>query len=245
MQNDTYKTARIEEALSRTDYPGRGIIIGRSPDGSKAMTAYFIMGRSDNSKNRVFREEGDDVVIYPYDYSKVEDPSLIIYSPVRRYENSLIITNGDQTDTIYDHLALGKDFREALRTRAFEPDRPNWTPRISGILNFTDPDLKGEFTYEMSILKSVDSEGTGCARYFYEYPSVPGLGHFIHTYEQNGDPIPTFRGEPERVSMPEDLETFSRMVWESLDEGKKISMYATVIDLKTGVRESELINKNI
>ncbi len=245
MPNDTYKTASIEEALSRTDYPGRGIIIGKSPDGSRAMTAYFIMGRSDNSKNRVFREEGEDVVIYPYDYSKVEDPSLIIYSPVRRFGGSLIVTNGDQTDTIYDHLVKGQDFRAALRTREFEPDRPNWTPRISGILNFREPDLKGDFTYEMSILKSVDSEGTGCARYFYEYPSVAGLGHFIHTYEGNGEPIPTFRGEPERVSMPDDLGSFAKAVWESLDEDKKISMYACVIDLETGVRTSELINKNV
>ncbi len=245
MSNDTYTLSSIEEALSRTDYPGRGIIIGRSPDGSNAMTAYFIMGRSENSKNRVFREEGEDVVIYPYDYSKVEDPSLIIYSPVRRLGGRLIVTNGDQTDTIFDHLAGGGDFREALRTRTFEPDRPNWTPRISGILNFEGADLKGDFTYEMSILKSINAEGTGCARFFYEYPSVPGLGHFIHTYEENGEPIPTFRGEPERVLMPEDLESFAKAVWESLDEDKKISMYACVIDLGTGERTSELINKNV
>ena len=245
MSKDTYKKANIAEAMSRTVYPGRGIIIGKSADGTKAMAAYFIMGRSENSKNRVFREEGEDVVIYPFDYSKVEDPSLIIYSPVRRFENCLIVTNGDQTDTIYDHLAEGKDFRDALRTREFEPDRPNWTPRISGILEFTEKNLTGDFTYEMSILKSVDEEGTGCARYFYEYPSVAGLGHFIHTYEENGNPIPTFRGEPERLEMPGDLESFAKLVWENLDEDKKISMYAFTVDLKTGERTSVLINKNL
>ena len=245
MSSDTYKKAGIGEALSRTDYPGRGIIIGRSPDGTKAMLAYFIMGRSENSKNRVFREEGEDVVIYPFDYSKVEDPSLIIYAPVRRFGGRLIVTNGDQTDTIYDHLAQGNSFRDALRTRCFEPDRPNWTPRISGILNFEGAELKGDFTYEMSILKSVDEEGSACARYFYEYPSVAGLGHFIHTYEENGDPIPTFRGEPERLEMTDDFGSFADTVWESLDEDRRISMYACAIDLSTGERTAKLINKNL
>ena len=187
----------IGKLLNENTYPGRGIVIGKTPNGKKAVFAYFIMGRSENSRNRIFIENGDDVVIHPFDASKVEDPSLIIYSPIRKLGNKLIVTNGDQTDTVYDGLVVGKSFEEALRSRCFEPDAPNFTPRISGILDFADAD----FTYKMSILKSGDEKGSVCNRYTFEYNPINGLGHFIHTYNCDGNPIPTFTGEPERVAM--------------------------------------------
>ena len=198
------------------------------------------MGRSENSKNRVFKEEGDDVVIYPFDESKVEDPSLIIYSPVKKLDDKVIVTNGDQTDTIYDFVKEGKSFKEALATREFEPDGPNWTPRISAMLTFAD----GDFSYEMSILKSVDEEGSACARYTYSYPAVSGLGHFIHTYEHDGQPLPTFQGEPRRIIIPDDIEEFTSDIWDNLNEEKKISLYVRYIDLETGKAENKLITKN-
>ena len=237
-----YGKRTMDAILTGNDYQGRGIVIGRSADGSQAAIAYFIMGRSENSRNRIFTEEGDDVMIYPFDESKVEDPSLIIYAPLRVLDDKVIVTNGDQTDTIYDFVKDGKTFKEALETRCFEPDGPNWTPRISGMLTFDRE--KQDFSYEMSILKSIDSEGTDCARYTWSYPSKPGLGHFIHTYETNGNPLPTFQGEPRRVDVPDDPEEFAMSIWNSLNEDNRISLYVRYIDLETGEYESLLINKN-
>ncbi len=235
-----YQTNDIANLIKDNSYVGRGIIIGKSKDAKKAVFAYFIMGRSENSRNRVFTENGDEVTIYPFDASKVEDPSLIIYSPVRKFENSLIVTNGDQTDTIYDFIKDGKSFEEALETREFEPDKPNFTPRISGIMNFTGDD----FTYKMSILKSADAEGTECNRYTFSYKSLAGLGHFIHTYNCDGNPIPTFTGEPERVIIPDDIDEFTSNIWNNLNDDNKISLYVRYIDLKNGNIENRMINKN-
>ncbi len=228
------------ELLAPNTYPGRGIIIGKSEDGKSAVFAYFIMGRSENSRNRVFTEKDGAVYTEPHDYSKVSDPSLIIYSAIRSFENKLIVTNGDQTDTIYDFIAKGEDMRAALRTRDFEPDAPNFTPRISGVLTFD----KGDFTYEMSILKSADSVGSFTNRYFYEYTPIAGLGHFIHTYVCDGNPIPTFQGEPERVTVCSDIDKYTEAIWNSLNENNKISLYVRYINLESGKEESRLINKN-
>lgn len=235
-----YTSKSMGDTIRDNSYVGRGITVGKTADGKKAAIGYFIMGRSENSKNRVFKEEGDDVVIYPFDESKVEDPSLIIYSPVKKLDDKVIVTNGDQTDTIYDFVKEGKSFKEALATREFEPDGPNWTPRISAMLTFAD----GDFSYEMSILKSVDEEGSACARYTYSYPAVSGLGHFIHTYEHDGQPLPTFQGEPRRIIIPDDIEEFTSDIWDNLNEEKKISLYVRYIDLETGKAENKLINKN-
>lgn len=230
----------ISESLKNNTYPGRGIVIGKSQDGKKAVTAYFIMGRSENSRNRIFIEKEDESVItYPFDESKVEDPSLIIYSAIRKTGKKLIVTNGDQTDTIYDFLVQGQTFESALETRKFEPDGPNFTPRISGLLDFSDG-----FTYKMSILKSGDSEGSVCNRYTFNYTPVNGLGHFIHTYNCDGNPIPTFTGEPERVKIPDDIDVFCDTVWNSLNENNKISLYVRYIDIETGKTENRLVNKN-
>ncbi len=237
---DIYKINRIEDLLTGNPYPGRGIILGRSANGGKAVAAYFIMGRSANSRNRVFAERGGVLFTEPFDASKVEDPSLIIYAAVRRYENNLIVTNGDQTDTIYKALENGKCFNHALASREFEPDAPNFTPRISGMITFAD----GGFSYKMSILKSIDSEGKDCARYTFSYPSKPGLGHFIHTYVTDGNPIPTFQGEPERVEIPDDTDEFAERIWNSLDENNKISLYVSYTDPVTGETEKRIINKN-
>lgn len=230
---------KLENILAQNDYPGRGIVVGLSADGKKAMVAYFIMGRSANSQNRIFEKTDDGIIIYPFDPSKVEDPSLIIYSPVRAINGKLIVTNGDQTDTIYDFLANGKSFEEALLTRQFEPDCPNWTPRISAILN-----LEGEFSYKMSILKSADPQGSGCNRFTYSYAPVKGLGHFIHTYNGNGNPIPSFTGEPEWVELGNDFESFYNGVWSSLNKDNKVSMYAISIDLETKAQQTKIFNKN-
>ncbi len=235
-----YTSKSMGDTIRDNSYVGRGIAVGKTADGKKAAIGYFIMGRSENSKNRAFKEEGDDVVIYPFDESKVEDPSLIIYSPVKKLDDKVIVTNGDQTDTIYDFVKEGKSFKEALATREFEPDGPNWTPRISAMLTFAD----GDFSYEMSILKSVDEEGSACARYTYSYPAVSGLGHFIHTYEHDGQPLPTFQGEPRRIIIPDDIEEFTSDIWDNLNEEKKISLYVRYIDLETGKAENKLINKN-
>ena len=235
-----YNIDSIEKLLSENTYPGRGIVIGKTPDGKKATVAYFIMGRSENSRNRVFIENGDDVVIHPFDASKVEDPSLIIYSPIRKLDNNLIVTNGDQTDTVYDGLVAGKSFEEALRARCFEPDAPNFTPRISGMLTF---DGNG-FSYKMSILKSGDEIGSICNRYTFEYTPVDGLGHFIHTYNCDGNPIPTFTGEPERVKTVNDIDEYTALVWNSLNSNNKISLYVRYIDLESGNVENRMINKN-
>ena len=235
-----YKVNNIGELIADNPYVGRGIVIGKTEDGKKAATAYFIMGRSKNSRNRVFVKRDDALFTEPFDASLVEDPSLIIYAALRRYENKLIVTNGDQTDTIYEGLKAGKCFRGALKSRAFEPDAPNFTPRISGMLTFEE----GEFTYQMSILKSIDAEGSECARYTFDYPAMPGLGHFIHTYVTDGNPIPTFQGEPERVAIPDDIDELTNTLWNSLNDDNKISLYVVYTDLATGAQEERLINKN-
>ena len=237
---NVYEVKTMKERLEGNTYPGRGIVVGKSADGTKACAAYCIMGRSANSRNRVFTVKNDEVFTEPFDASKVEDPSLIIYAAVRQYENNLIVTNGNQTDTIYEGLAAGKSFSQALTAREFEPDAPNLTPRISGMLTFD----QGDFTYEMSILKSADAEGTGCNRFTYAYVPMNGVGHFLHTYVCDGNPIPTFQGEPERVAIPNDMESFAREIWESLDENNKISLYVRYVDLATGKVEEKLINKN-
>ena len=234
-----YEIKTIGERIRGNAYVGCGIVAGKTADGTRAAIAYFIMGRSENSRNRVFRENGEEVVIYPYDASKVEDPSLIIYSPVRRLENHLIVTNGDQTDTVYDFFKAGKTMKEALETRRFEPDAPNLTPRISAALCFAG----GDFTYEMSILKSADAAGTACNRYTFSYEPIAGLGHFIHTYVCDGNPIPTFQGEPERVAIPDEIDVFTADLWDNLNEQNRISLYVRYIDLATGKAESRMINK--
>lgn len=237
---NVYKIDFIEDLLKANAYPGRGIVIGKSEDARCAVFAYFIMGRSENSRNRVFVEKEKAIFTEPYDFSKVSDPSLIIYSAVRKIENKIIVTNGDQTDTIYDAIAAGGDMRSGLRTREFEPDAPNLTPRISGVLDFAD----GDFTYEMSILKSATPDGRACNRYFYEYAPVNGLGHFIHTYMEDGNPLPTFCGEPERVCIGHDIDEFANGIWSSLNSDNKISLYVKFIDLATGAEETRLFNKN-
>lgn len=235
-----YRINTPQELLKGNPYVGRGLVIGKTPDGKKAAAAYFIMGRSENSRNRIFVEQDGVVYTRPYDESKVRDPSLIIYAAVRSCENKLIVTNGDQTDTIYEGLRSGKSFNDSLKTRCFEPDAPNLTPRISGILNFAD----GDFDYELSILKSADAEGSGCSRYLFSYPALPGLGHFIHTYVTDGSPIPTFQGEPERMAITQDIDELASQIWENLDGDNKISLYVRYTDLTDGSMESRLINKN-
>ena len=234
-----YSIRNTADYLSGNEYPGRGVLLGKSPDG-KAVFAYFIMGRSENSRNRIFTEEGKDVIIHPFDASKVEDPSLIIYAPVRVVGNEVIVTNGDQTDTVRDHLKDGGNFYTALQTRCFEPDGPNWTPRISGILHLGAE----EFGYELSILKSRDAEGEACSRYYYTYTAKEGLGHLIHTYEENGNPIPTFQGEPRRMEVPADIDAFTRTIWENLNESNKISLYVRYMDPVTGEYASRMLNKH-
>ena len=229
----------MNERLTGNPYAGRGIVIGKSADGKKAVFAYFIMGRSENSRNRVFVEEGDGLKTQAFDESKVKDPSLIIYSPVKVVGKQIIVTNGDQTDTIEAALKAGKCFRHALKERTFEPDSPNFTPRISGILN-----LGGEFTYSLSILKCADGKGEKCNRFFYDYEPVNGLGHFIHTYVTDGDPLPSFEGEPEPVRIPNDIKAFAKEIWESLNENNKISLYCRAVDLASGSVENVLYNKN-
>ena len=235
-----YKCLSLSEILAANTYPGRGIVVGLSEDKKYAVSAYFIMGRSENSRNRVFIEEGDEVIIHPFDASKVEDPSLIIYSPIRKYENKLIVTNGDQTDTVYDGLVAGKSFSEALTARCFEPDAPNFTPRISAMLTFAD----SAFTYQMSILKSADAEGSACNRYTFAYAPIAGVGHFLHTYNCDGNPIPTFTGEPERIALRGDIDSLTKEIWENLNEQNKISLYVRFTDLATGKTENRMINKN-
>lgn len=235
-----YKINDIGELIRDNAYVGRGIVIGTTEDGKKAATAYFIMGRSENSRNRVFTEKDGEIKTEPFDASRVEDPSLIIYNAVRSSGDSLVVTNGDQTDTVCELMSRGKSFKESLETREFEPDKPNFTPRISGILNFEN----GGFSYEMSILKSIDESGSDCARYNFSYPSRAGLGHFIHTYVCDGDPIPTFQGEPERVKIPDSIDELTETLWSNLNENNKISLYVRYTELETGKFEQRLINKN-
>ncbi len=235
-----YKVNTINKLVKGNSYVGRGIIAGLSKDGKYAVSAYFIMGRSANSRNRIFEEDNGVVYTKPFDASKVEDPSLIIYAAIRQYENKLIVTNGDQTDTIYEGLKNGLCFNKALKSRQFEPDAPNLTPRISAMLVLD----KDDFSYKMSILKSADAEGTACNRYMFDYSPLPGVGHFIHTYVCDGNPIPTFQGEPERVQIPNNIDSFAKNIWESLDENNKISLYVRYVNLKTGKAKNVLINKN-
>lgn len=235
-----YAVNDIAELIRDNSYVGRGIVIGKSESGKKAVTAYFIMGRSANSRNRVFTQKNGELFTEPFDVSKVEDPSLIIYAAVRQFENKLIVTNGDQTDTIYEGLENGKCMKHSLKSREFEPDAPNFTPRISGVLTFEN----GDFDYEMSILKSADAQGTACNRYNFSYPSIAGLGHFIHTYVCDGNPIPTFQGEPERVAIPDDIDEFTDKLWNALNIDNKISLYVNYVDLETLERDERIINKN-
>ena len=236
---NVYEIGSLCEKLSTNAYPGRGIVLGVSPDGKNAVAAYFIMGRSVNSRNRVFSLEPDGIRTEAHDPSLMKDPHLIIYHPVREAGCGLIVTNGDQTDTIWEFLARGESWEAALRTRMFEDDGPNWTPRISGLQNTHDG------SYKMSILKAADPEGSACARFFYEYPAIAGLGHFIHTYVCDGNPvIPTFQGEPERVALENDIDSFTEMLWENLNENNKISLFVRYTDIATGDYEQRIINKH-
>ena len=236
---DIYKINSASRLIKGNPYVGRGIVAGCSPEG-RAVAAYFIMGRSANSRNRIFALKEGELFTEPFDASKVEDPSLIIYAALRSYENKLIVTNGDQTDTIVAGLKEGKSFSQALSTREFEPDAPNLTPRISAMLSFEE----GSFGYQMSILKSMDAQGSACCRYTFDYPALPGLGHFIHTYVTDGNPIPSFQGEPERVAIPGSIDEFTQELWEALDENNKISLYVRYTDVNSGEYEERLINKN-
>ena len=229
-----------EKLLAGNTYPGRGILLGKTPDGRKAVAAYFIMGRSANSRNRVFVEKNGEILTEPFDPAKVADPSLIIYAAVRSFENNLIVTNGNQTDTIYEGLAAGQSFEESLRSRCFEPDAPNFTPRISGMITFAD----GDCAFRMSILKSADAAGSACSRYTFEYPALPGLGYFLHTYVGDGNPIPTFQGEPERMAVADDIDEMTDRLWKALDADNKISLYVRYTDLKTGKTDARIINTN-
>ena len=237
---DIYKRNDIEELITGNPYVGRGIVSGLSENGRYAVAAYFIMGRSANSRNRVFTKKNGEIFTEPFDVSKVEDPSLIIYAALRKYENKLIFTNGDQTDTIYNGVKCGATFSGALATREFEPDKPNFTPRISCMMTLSEP-----LTYEMSILKSEDENGTDCCRFTFSYKAQKGLGHFIHTYVCDGNPIPSFTGEPERVAIENDIDGFTDKIWNSLNGDNKISLYVRYTDLKTGERKNRLVNKNV
>lgn len=235
------KMLSLEQELKENAYPGRGIVIGRTPDGKKAVTAYFIMGRSSNSRNRVFVEDGQGIRTEAFDPSKLEDPSLIIYAPVRVLGNKTIVTNGDQTDTIYDGMDRQLTFEQSLRCREFEPDAPNYTPRISGIMHVE----QGKYNYAMSILKSNNGNPDSCSRYMFAYENpVAGEGHFIHTYMHDGNPLPSFEGEPKLVDIPNDMEEFTNLVWESLNEENKVSLFVRYIDIATGEYETRIINKN-
>ncbi len=233
----------LQRELQNNAYPGRGIVIGRTPDGKYAVTAYFIMGRSVNSRNRIFVEEGEGIRTEAFDPSQLSDPSLIIYAPVRVLGRRTIVTNGDQTDTIYDGQTAGKSFEETLAAREFEPDAPNYTPRISGIMELAE----GAFSYKMSILKSADGDPSCCCRYTFSYDKpLAGEGRFIHTYQQDGDPLPGFEGEPTRVAVDgEDIDSFAKGIWESLDEENKVSLFVRYIEIETGRYESRIINKNV
>ena len=231
----------LEKELQGNSYPGRGIVIGRSADGTKAVTAYFIMGRSDNSRNRVFVEEGEGIRTQAFDPSKLTDPSLIIYAPVRVLGDTTIVTNGDQTDTVYDGLKAQMTFEQSLRSREFEPDSPNYTPRISGIMEVKD----ANYTYSMSILKSSNGNPENCCRYTFSYENpLAGEGHFIHTYKCDGNPLPSFEGEPKRVEIPDDMEAFTEMLWNSLNAENKVSLFVRYIDIATGKYDTKIINKN-
>lgn len=231
----------LAEELSSTTYPGRGIVIGKTPDGKKAAIAYFIMGRSENSRNRIFVKNGEGIRTEAFDPSKLEDPSLIIYAPVRVLGNKTIVTNGDQTDTIYDLMDKQYTFEQALRTREFEPDAPNYTPRISGVLHFDN----GSFNYAMSILKSNNGNPKACNRYTFAYENpVAGEAHFIHTYMGDGNPLPSFEGEPTLVDVPDNMDDFADLVWNNLNNDNKVSLFVRYINIEDGSYETKIINKN-
>lgn len=235
------KMISIENELKENSYPGRGIIIGKSQDGTKAVTAYFIMGRSSNSRNRVFVEDGEGIRTQAFDPSKLEDPSLIIYAPVRVLGNKTIVTNGDQTDTVYDLMKEGKTFEESLRTREFEPDGPNYTPRISGLMEIEN----GKYDFWMSILKSANGDPQACNRYTYSFENcIAGEGRFIHTYMCDGNPLPSFEGEPKRIAIEGSIDEFADMLWTNLNEDNKVSLFVRYIDIATGEYETRIINKN-
>ena len=235
---NVYEIGNLAEKLANNTYPGRGIVLGVTPDGKKSVAAYFIMGRSVNSRNRIFALEPDGIRTEAHDPSLMKDPHLIIYHPVRTLGNGLIVTNGDQTDTVWEFAMRGESWEAALRTRCFEDDGPNWTPRISGL-------LAGDGSYKMSILKAADPEGKACARFFWEYPATAGLGHFLHTYVCDGNPvIPTFQGEPERVAIEGDIDSFTDMLWNNLNEANKISLFVRYTDIETGTYEQRIINKH-
>ena len=231
----------LESALSATSYPGRGIVLGRSADGSKAVAAYFIMGRSENSRNRVFVKDGDGIRTQAFDPSKLTDPSLIIYAPVRVLGNKTIVTNGDQTDTIYEGMDKQQTFEQSLRCREFEPDAPNYTPRISGVMHVE----QGSYNYALSILKSDNGDPAACNRFTFAYNSPKaGIGRFIHTYMGDGTPLPSFEGEPELVDIKGDIDTFTDSVWKSLNEENKVSLFVRFIDIASGKWEDRIVNKN-
>lgn len=231
----------LENELKGNEYPGRGIVIGKSLDGRYAVTAYFIMGRSENSRNRVFVEDGEGIRTKAFDESKLKDPSLIIYAPVRVHGIDTIVTNGDQTDTIYDYMEKGWSFEQALKTREFEPDAPNYTPRISGIMRVN----RGSFDYALSILKSHNGDPSGCDRFTYHYQNpTAGEGYFIHTYMGDGNPLPSYEGDPTLVGIDGDIDTFTSKVWDSLNADNKVSLFVRYIDISTGEYETRIVNKN-
>lgn len=233
------KAVELTNLLKENTYPGRGIALGVTPNGKQAVMVYFIMGRSANSRNRVFDPIEGGIRTMAADPAKLEDPSLIIYNPVRTLGNDHIVTNGDQTDTIYEHIQQGKTFEDALRTRTFEPDCPNWTPRISGLLHWE----KDSASYKLSILKSADGNGDSARRYFFEYPQpVAGEGHFIHTYQKDENPLPSFEGEPRKISIPENIEDFANAIWANLNTDNKVSLFIRTIDLATGEAEDTIYN---
>ncbi len=235
------KIASLQQELQQNSYPGRGIVLGRSEDGAYAVFAYFIMGRSENSRNRVFVEDGAGIRTQAFDPSKMVDPSLIIYAPVRVLGDYTIVTNGDQTDTVYDLMQAGKTFEESLRTREFEPDAPNYTPRISGLI---DQSNNGS-SYALAILKSADGDPSSCQRYTFSYSNpIAGVGHFIHTYEGDGNPLPSFSGEPQKIAVSGDIDAFTEMLWNSLNAENKVSLFVRYIDLKTKKTETRIVNKN-
>ncbi len=231
----------IEKELKGNSYPGRGIIIGKSADGSKAVTAYFIMGRSVNSRNRIFVEDGEGIRTQAYDPAKLTDPSLVIYAPVRVLGNKTIVTNGDQTDTIYEGMDRQMTFEQSLRSREFEPDGPNYTPRISGIMHIEN----GNYNYAMSILKSNNGSPDSCNRYTFAYENpAAGEGHFIHTYRCDGDPLPSFEGEPKLIGILDDMDAFTELLWSSLNEENKVSLFVRYIDIASGTYRTKIVNKN-
>ena len=235
------KLLSLSEELKNNSYPGRGIVIGKSADGKTAVTAYFIMGRSSNSRNRVFVEDGEGIRTQAFDPTKLEDPSLIIYAPVRVLGNKTIVTNGDQTDTIYDGMDRQQTFEQSLRCREFEPDAPNYTPRISGILHIEN----GHYNYAMSILKSNNGNPDACNRYTFAYENpVSGEGHFIHTYMHDGNPLPSFEGEPKKIEIPDSLDEFAATLWENLNPDNKVSLFVRYIDIATRETQTKIINKN-